>query len=776
MKKLLSFLLPLAFLAGCATPPASTPTGLVYPTPQQVSGEPDAIPVAAPGVRFVWHGDLPADLTALAEEIYFSALGNLPAASAAQDLVVHVGEMTDPEIFELMNRSHRQPLPLQGYLLRDLGVCPADGARHVLIAGGGKPGAVYGVATLAQLLDAGEDGAVQCLPAEIVDYPVWKTRFIADYAANHNADGYKLMIANKINGAAAAFGSNWRKLDDPEYAPTIQPVLEAIKKYTGLGLIEVMALMHLYQHDKSLPQLNVANPADVQELVEACRRLAQNGVRYIMIGADDLTPYNNQSGYAPYHKEELEKFGSVGAAHGALMTMLYDALIPEFPDLQLSMVGAPYSLGHGIGRENVDSYLVDWGKNAPRDVLWVWTGKEVFSPEVTAEELKRVTDLLSGQRVYLWDNSNGFFSPMPRWETLLYPGMEADTLGQIYLNGCFFRQNQVSTETLYNLTACDYLWNPAQYDPDRSYRTGIELLMGKAAVEPVVKMRDIMAAWDRVHYTGIMEENMSTAAEFEAAINAADEAVRNSCGHSLNFANYQNRQIKLPRAYFYETFAAPEVDVPSGKAVKLDGVIEPEEWADAAEIQLTDAKSETDPSPTTVKMFYDANGLYLAFTMPFSEPLPERESGLPRDEAVFTAPDAVEVMLQFVPVSPDNLGAYIHIVFDYEGNIFDEPAGLGGVDWDADFRLAVRKNADNWTAELFVPPQQTIASKRTVLMETNLTYIDRDWGAVPPAPAPGQVWKGNFFRAENRTGKVQEWSRGGFKFHLPGYFGTLNLK
>ena len=753
-----------------ATALIAAPTGNIYPFPQKISGEIGAFPVSPDKVKIIYHGSK-SELSSMGEEFYWDALKSLRAASDAVEFEIHAGLLSNEEIFNLLGRKN-YVLPDQGYVLKML---PSGQSKQsIVVAGGDELGLVYGLVSLSQLLTESNDSASQNHYAEVVDYPVWRHRFVSDYIANHSEEGYRFLLANKISGCAAMFQANWRDLDNPEVLARYTPALKAMKKYNEMGALEFMALLHIYQQPKTLKQLNTADENDVGQLIEACRKLAANGINHIMIGADDITPYSNENGYTPYHKEEAEQFGSIGAAHGVLMKELYNALIPEFSRLRLSMVGAPYSIEHGIGRENVDAYLIDWGKHAPREVMWVWTGKGVFSPEVTYAELAKMSDLLSGQKMFLFDNSNGFFSPLPRWETRFYPGMEVDNLGLIYMNGCFFQKDVRTGDALCYMTACDYLWNPKKYNPERSYSTAIEILMGKDAVEVVNRLRNAMIAYDVAEYSGF-RDGLLSAVEFKEVLNAAEQFATSSKGAMRSSVSHIG-SVRLPRAEYFESYIAPETDVLGVAAdrITVDGIVNEDEWRGSAVIKLENVAA-SDDEPTTVRMAYDDTGIFLAFVIPISEPLPE-QSKMRRDEAVYISPDAVELYLQFTPSDPANLGSYIHYCFDYEGNVFDELGNTGGVDWNGNWLLAVNKGEKEWTAELFIRPEQALASGRMMLMESNLFYIDNVPGVIPDAPRAGQIWKANFHRVENRTGKIQSWGKGGYRFHLPGYFGTLMLK
>jgi len=753
-----------ALLFGFAA--SAAPIGRIYPEPQKILSEPVDLPAAMGKTTVVFHSASREPQFEMGRELYLAELAKLAENPAATPLEIHAGLLDNPEMDALFG-NHPALLPPQGYSIRIVSSSPDK--TVVAVGGADSRGVLYGFCSLAQLLTADAGGkAVQRLVA-VDDYPVWRERFISDYFNSETLAGYKFAVANKISGVAAILQDNWRK---PEWWEKIKPTLAAMKEMHDAGALEFMMLIHIYRNNKADKQLNIANEQEVGELIDACRRLAASGANYIMIGADDITPLDIEKGYLPYHQEELDRFGSIGAAHGYLMKRLYDSLIPDYPSLKLSMVGAPYSIGHGIGRKVVDQYMIDWGKNAPKDVMWVWTGKGVFSPEVNSFELKKVTDLLSGQKIYLFDNSNGFHSPLPRWETRFYPGMELDNDGIVYLNGCFFQTTVRNQEALRFLTTCDYLWNPAAYNPRRSYDTALEILFGREAVAPVNRLREIMVSYDDAEYSGDRSKLAGTADEFAAALEAVRK-LRDPDGQPLRIG-LDRIATRVERARAFEKNVPPTAQIRAAAVpVTLDGNITAEEWGKAATLKLENADGSADAAPTVAKIMYAPEGVYLAFEVPAAAPLPELAK-LRHDEAVFASPDVVEVFLQFTPEGPENLASYAHYCFDYAGNKFEEiPTS---VIWNGDWNVAVKPAATGWNAELLIKPTPGSRSTRSIQEEDNMYWVEDTPGLNPAVPAAGQVWKANFHRVENRTGKVQSWGKNGFKFHLPGYFGTLELK
>ncbi len=762
------------WLLGCmaaqAEIPAMNPLGKIYPTPQKISLQMQSFPVNKDNVNVVLYGDVTEPM-AYGVEIYRNALAALPGSAAAVKLQIEAGLMREPELVKLFGGAVPL-LPEQGYALK-LIKSDANGAV-IALAGADERGVMFGFASLAQLLQSADGGAVQNI-MDVEDYPLWKHRFISDYFGRQTAEGYKFAAACKISGTAMILQSNWRK---PEWWAQNAGKFAEIKQLADAGIMEFMALPHIYTKNEGNVQLNIADQKQLDEFTESCRKLAASGITYIMVGADDLTPVDNVRGFEPFFQEEKDQFhNSIGEAHGYLMKYLYEKLHPEFPELKLSFVGAPYGLSHGVGRPVIDKYIVDWGKTAPQEVMWVWTGARVFSKEVNSDEIAKLNHLLSGQQIYLFDNSNGYHSPLPRWETTFYPGMEQDNASLIYLNGCFFWENCRNHEALRFLTTCDYLWNPADYNAENSYNTALTMLFGADVVAPVNKMRNIMAAYDDVEYSGFKADLTANLDEYAKSIEAVKQLAPGRKGYNLlTSLGIPRVDKKLERVKSLVNNTPPAVKVPKQtEPIRFDGVIAPGEWDNAARIELTNTTADSDAAAATVKLAYTPEGLYLAFDIPSKEPLPAN-TGLRLDDAVYGSAEAVEIFLQFVPVDKDNLSGYLHYCFDYSGNKFDETACNGGVFWNGDWEVRTAPTATGWSAEVLIKPTVGTRSRYAIQVEDTMYDTEVLPGNAPAMPAPGVVWKANIHRVDNRSGLVQSWNPGGFKFHLPAFFGTLNLE
>ena len=502
----------------------------------------------------------------------------------------------------------------------------------------------------------------------------------------------------------------------------------------------IMAQLHIYHFGG---KMNIANENEIDEFIASCRKMIENGVTYLMIAADDTTP-RDVNGYRLYYPEEAEKFKSAGEAHGYLMKRIYEALNPEYPDVNIAMVAAPYSLAHGVGTPEIDEYVRDWAAVAPPEVVWIWTGPDVLSPEVTKPEHEIMERLLGEHDLYLFDNSNGMNPPVPRWETNYYKGMEKDDNGIVFLLGlgCGARP----WETVYFLNAGDYLWNPAAYNKEESYSTALKIVYGEESCDPVNELRRryvsglrALEDCDREALTGIMPE-LERYYEMAKTVSFKD-------GKTLDWKAFEYT-INQMRIFCSST--VPEMRVRKATAqITVDGVITPDEWQHAFEFMLR--SNSDDAQPVMCKTLYDDHGLYFVFDVFNDAELPPLAKQA-HDNPVYLAADNIEVFLQ-----ADPNGDYGHFCFDYAGNQFDEPNGVGGHMWNPKWQLAVKPNDHGWQAEMFMP-------------------FDELNRLSPDAPAPGDVWLANFHRVDNLKGKIFSWNYSEYGFHTPHFFGRLKFE
>ena len=728
MKKVLLLLLT-GMVAMAVTVAEETKNFVIYPSPQKVLSEVNCFSVNN-ALQLIPQGEVGVQEKQLASDFGVRLGAKITDGDAALKIYYKVAAPGEVE------------LPEHGYIIRNAG---SDGNAAIEVIGGDLRGLFYGFCSLLQMLEVNGD-QIDVKLLEVEDYPYWPYRYFSDDLAFPTVKDFENIAYLKLGNFAWQYRFDWRtfKLGNSK----VKTTLEAIKNIHDRGMMDFMLLLHIYTTPAGEPHFNIAREADVKALAEACRLAAGYGVTSIMICADDHTPRkNNAYTFFDENQDEADYFdNSIGKAHGHLMRVLYDELKDEFPDLKLSMVGAPYAVSHGIGKfPEIDRYLIDWGKAAPPEVAWVWTGVDVTTPYIHKDAHDLIKGLIGDHDMFVWDNSNVIDAPMPRWHTEFYDGFRDDSNGVLYYNGRLFTN---SWDVIYNLGANDSIWNPSAYDEVASNNYAISEFFGEDAVAIMNNLREKLTICRQAFMVGdrkTLKKELPELKKYLAALDALkltdlEGKPYNSKPYHLNVASMQ---ALLDRN-------VPQLEIPPITAkIYVDGNVTAAEWDGAAEMTLVprdNKPGELHSGKVLVK--YDSNGVYFAVILENPGELPELGE-LPYDSPVFTHKDFVSIFLQ-----PSAGGSYCQLTFDYAGNQYDEIRDDGGYAWNSDWKLKTMKTDSGWNAELYVP-------------DIELELL------APTKPEPGVMWRCNVHRGDMLADKVYSWVPGGWSFHQTEYFGEL---
>ena len=183
-----------------------------------------------------------------------------------------------------------------------------------------------------------------------------------------------------------------------------------------------------------------------------------------------------------------------------------------------------------------------------------------------------------------------------------------------------------------------------------------------------------------------------------------------------------------------------------GRAPVIDGLIEKEEWQDAA---LIDSFTQLDPhegapvsEPTEVRVGYDTHNLYFAIRGGDSDPSGVVAKVLTRD-AELTYDDTIEVILDtFLDGRSAFLFATNPLGVQVDGLVRSEGEQIN-YDWDGLWSCAARRDDGGFTVEMAIP-------FRTLRFN----------------PGPSQVWGFNVTRLIARKRELALWTPAS---HLDGY-------
>jgi hypothetical protein len=205
------------------------------------------------------------------------------------------------------------------------------------------------------------------------------------------------------------------------------------------------------------------------------------------------------------------------------------------------------------------------------------------------------------------------------------------------------------------------------------------------------------------------------------------------------------------------TYEEPDRGLPLGHAVwartppVIDGSLDDACWAAAQTLRPfarhTGRRSAAEQ--TQVRVCFNQEALFIGFECFDAHMESATSVTRQRDSDVFRD-NAVEV---FLHPHPGQQPSYYHLAANTLGTRFDELESGDPAGWNPEWRVAVRKFADRWVAEMAIPWQ-----------ELGL--------AVPGA---GEEWRANFCRVGGSQGETSAWSCTYGGFHRPERFGVLRF-
>ncbi len=740
-------------------------TGQVLPAPREVLTEWRSLPLKEDGVQ-VRLGESMGGAGRLAEELLQQRLTETVAAQRPTEesgkgqarsirdksapITIHLGTFGDGIIKEV-DSAHGLAfdslvLPKFGYALRVRET--NDGAADIAAAGVDARGAFYAAVTLLQQMGV-ENGKPVLKCADINDWPEWQRPYAMEYGPATRQQLIDLAMY-KVGHFAIQHRLEWREFR-PDHMYGKRPLEEFLSEMAAFrdetGLFDYMLLLHIYASPSpDYELLDITNEDHIAEVIARCQYAASKGFTHIMILADDWTP-RDKGRYVCMHESERKRFGdSVGRAHGYLMARLYDALKREYPALDFSICPAPYSLGHvytgeGERKPHMVQYLRDLDAEMPPNIAVVWTGRFVGSPSIERAHFLEYSGLVGNRPTFLWDNSNCCDeAPSPqRFVTTRYDGFAADSHGIFYLNAFALHW---PWQRPFVLSAMDALWNPEAFKVDGSFEQAVDKAYGPGVYPLVEAYRRTRAAMNGVQNDP--QRLRTLVEEADAQLKAIEERGLPTKRLRDDWAR-QKALVDLKVAEgIVRRFTEPPV---------LDGKLDEPAWVNADVLSgFTPYGAAEHLDQTELRLGYDNQYFYAAFTCHHQGGLPTPTIRGRHDGNVFGESDAVGMMLQ-----PQG-GTYGHFVVDHVGNVFDE-RNSGGLDWDPQWKAAIHVEEKVWTVEIAVP-----------LSELESFPMD-EW------PKSGTKWRANFHRYYAAKNQTSAWSdTHGNRFHVTEFFGVLTFE
>ncbi len=206
---------------------------------------------------------------------------------------------------------------------------------------------------------------------------------------------------------------------------------------------------------------------DFELLINKVKSVYNMGVKGFGLLLDDI-PWDFQ------YEDDKDAFDGIADAHIDLVNKTYKALKDIDNNIKLTVCPTQYS-----GDEN-GYYISKFGRGIPSDVSLFWTGEEICSRILTvreSDELMRSTN----HKPLFWDN---------------FPVNDCEMFQEMHLGALTGRDKElykhceglISNVMEYAecskiplMTVADYLWNPEEYNPDKSLKNAHNELLGDKA-------------------------------------------------------------------------------------------------------------------------------------------------------------------------------------------------------------------------------------------------------------------------------------------------------
>ncbi|MBQ6862763.1 MAG: beta-N-acetylglucosaminidase domain-containing protein [Clostridia bacterium] len=207
-----------------------------------------------------------------------------------------------------------------------------------------------------------------------------------------------------------------------------------------------------------------ASEAEFAALKNKILQLYGIGIRSFGLLLDDIAP-------ELYYEEDKQKYSSTVEAHIDLINRT-DAFLQTLDDCILTVCPTEY-----WGKGDSD-YLQQLGKGIREEIRMFFTGNEICSKEITAEEAEYFCKNTNRKPLY-WDNYPVNDAEM-FMEMHMGPLIGRDKKLYAFAEGEIFNCMEYSECTKIPLaTALTYLWDPEHYDPEQAYLLAVETNIAK---------------------------------------------------------------------------------------------------------------------------------------------------------------------------------------------------------------------------------------------------------------------------------------------------------
>jgi len=645
----------------------------------------------------------------------------------------------------------------QGYILRFV---EESGKMFVICTGYDAMGSYYSIQSLKQLLLM-SDGKLSVRKVEVDDWPVYKHRAVDDWTLS--SESVDWMGQYKLNVFYNSYGPlNWLEPDGK------------IKEYVALSagnikkkmIVEHGFMLNPYKmKEGDTRKIVVSNDGDIEKYVQSLKSALDLGVKYVMICADDWVTYKNKV-FILDNPGDINKFGTLGNAQAVLVNAVYDKLKPLYPVMELSFVNAYYQRyqvdGWTTDRKSAVEYLDTIGKKVYPQIPIIWTGYTDRTRDLTKKEVEIYSRYVKKHKLYLWDNTlpQGF----KPWVTKFYPGFEKVTAYRgVMVNGFVNRSN----DRIGYLMAADYMWNPAKYEPEKSYKNAISSYLNEVMYEPITKFRDTYEKYGEIkkRMTSADKDVIVASAlareEMRQVINELSfwmkEISRNISGTDIAYQvkiRFYEPAMKFGQLYLNRKSAVVKKLGKEASPPVIDGSID-DIWNSRYACTFTSFSVVGSPvggtAPvhnTLVKLMYDDKYIYIMSVTDVERYEAEKDYVVQRDSSVYLN-DSIELFID--PLY--NFTSYYQLVYNFMGGKYDAQSPRR-MSWNA-----------NWDVKTSTQSSQWVGEARILIT-----------GLVREGIKIGDAWGLNVCRNDTISKQFSSWSPLEHKFHEPLLFGEIRFE
>ncbi|MFD0714744.1 beta-N-acetylglucosaminidase domain-containing protein [Paenibacillus sp. GCM10027626] len=350
-----------------------------------------------------------------------------------------------------------------------------SGQKNIVIAGKSTHGTYYAERTFEQLLvQTGQGYGISSV--EVIDWPVFEYRGAVEgfYGKPWTHEDRLSQIAfygeQKLNTYIYApkddkyHRDKWREPYPPEDLARLKELVDAAKA-NHVDLVFAIS---------PGGDMIFSSDAEFELLVQKAQAAWDLGVRSFAVYMDDIDPNLR-------HQEDRARFGADSNPSAAAQTYVLNRfnqqfLTPKKSEGAKRLITVPTDY-FGL---HTTPYIDRFADLLDEDVLVHWTGASVFDDHITTEKADAARAFYKHD-ILFWDNfpvndtsrDKLYMAPLQGRDAKLY---EHGIIGMVSNP---MNEAEASKLALYNYG--DYLWNPEQYDYERSWLQALDYLGGDIA-------------------------------------------------------------------------------------------------------------------------------------------------------------------------------------------------------------------------------------------------------------------------------------------------------